>query len=118
MDVRLTRDGKMAVRDTDWSEVQKLVFVMPDGRTPSNKMLTFEETLDYLKGKAVVSIQRDRRSFQRRFCEGYTAVENKRNARAVHSQGKNAVSGSQHAFRTGRNNFGRLHFLVEQEALA
>ena len=72
MDVRLTKDGQMVIfhdacldrvttgygrlRDTNWSEVQQLYLVMPDGRRTYGKMLTLEQALDSLKGKAVVSI--------------------------------------------------------------
>lgn len=72
MDVRLTKDGQMVIfhdacldrvttgygrlRDTNWSEVQQLYLVMPDGRRTYDKMLTLEQALDSLKGKAVVSI--------------------------------------------------------------
>ena len=70
MDVRLTKDGQMVIfhdacldrvttgygrlRDTNWSEVQQLYLVMPDGRRTYDKMLTLEQALDSLKGKAVV----------------------------------------------------------------
>lgn len=72
MDVRVTKDGQMVIfhdacldrvttgygrlRDSNWSEIQALYLIMPDGRWTSQKMLTLEQALDYLKGKAVVSI--------------------------------------------------------------
>lgn len=72
MDVRVTQDGKMVVfhdscldrvttgtgrlRDTPWSEIQSLKLKMTDGTVTQDKMLAFEEALDILKGRAVVSI--------------------------------------------------------------
>lgn len=72
MDVRLTSDGHMVIfhdacldrvttgygrlRDASWSEIQNLNLVMPDGQFTTQKMLSIEQALDYLKGEAVVSI--------------------------------------------------------------
>ncbi len=72
MDVRVTKDGQMVIfhdacldrvttgygllRDATWAEIQNLYLIMPDGQQTLQKMLTLEQALDYLKGKAVVSI--------------------------------------------------------------
>lgn len=72
MDVRVTRDGQMVIfhdacldrvttgygrlRDTNWSEIQNLNLILPNGQFTTQKMLSLEQALDYLKGKAVVSI--------------------------------------------------------------
>lgn len=72
MDVRVTKDGQMVIfhdacldrvttgygrlRDTNWSDIQNLYLIMPDGSKTQSKMLTLDEALNYLKDKAVVSI--------------------------------------------------------------
>ena len=72
MDVRLTRDDQMVVfhdacldrvttsvgvlRNTDWADIQNMFLTMPDGTVTKSKMLSMEQALDYLKDKAVVSI--------------------------------------------------------------
>lgn len=72
MDVRLTRDNQMVIfhdacldrvttgygklGDTTLEEVLKLFLINPDGTPTTSKMLTLDQGLNYLKDKAVVSI--------------------------------------------------------------
>lgn len=72
MDVRVTKDGQMVVfhdacldrvttgygrlRDANWADIQNLYLTMPDGSTTTSKMLSLEQALTFLKGKAVVSV--------------------------------------------------------------
>lgn len=72
MDVRLTKDKRMVIfhdacldrvttgygklSDATWSEIQQLYLTLHNGDWTNYRMLSLEDALDYLKGKAVVSI--------------------------------------------------------------